>query len=391
MKLQRARRLASIPPYLFAQLDRKREAAQARGVDVIDLGIGDPDQPTPDSIVERLCQEARNPNWHRYPSYIGALAFREAASAWLKKRFQVEVDPIDEMMTLIGSKEGLSHIVWAYVDPGDIVLIPDPAYPVYKTHTLLAGGVPYTLPLLAENDFLPDLEAIPPDVANKAKLLFLNYPNNPTAAAATLEFFEHAVAFARKYDLLIVHDAAYTEVTFDGYVAPSILQVQGAKEVAVEFHSLSKPFNMTGWRIGFAAGNPEAIAALGIIKTNTDSGQFTAIQYAAIEALERTPDSFRQMMNDLYARRRDRMVEVLQTIGIEVRKPVATFYIWAPVPKGYTTEEFCAKVLDEAGVIITPGNGYGHHGEGYFRISLTTPDERLQEAVERIRDKVRLS
>lgn len=388
--MQKAHRLDKIPPYLFAQLEKKKAAVEARGVDVIDLGIGDPDQPTPANVVDRLKQEVENSRWHRYPSYVGARAFREAAARWLKRRFGVEVDPDGELIALIGSKEGLAHMIWAYVDPGDVVLVPDPAYPVYKIHTLLAGGEPYTVPLPAERGFLPDLEAIPEEVARRAKLLFLNYPNNPTAGVATLDFFKEAVAFAKKYDILICHDAAYTEITFDGYVAPSILEVPGAREVAVEFHSLSKPFNMTGWRIGFAAGAAPAIEALGIVKTNTDSGQFTAIQMAAVEALDNTPASFREQMIALYDRRRQVMVEALREIGVSVEKPKGSFYIWAPVPKGYTSASFTERVLEQAGVMVTPGNGYGENGEGFFRISLTTPDERLQEAVRRIRAKVEL-
>lgn len=388
--VQKAKRIGEIPPYLFAEIDRKREEARARGVDVIDLGIGDPDKPTPPHIVERLCREAKNPAWHRYPSYLGSMDFRRAVAAWYSRRFGVELDPVGEVMTLIGSKEGIAHIVWAYVDPGDIALIPDPGYPVYKTHTLLAGGHPYLMPLLPDNGFLPDLTRIPEDVARKAKIMFLNYPNNPTAAVADLAFFEEAVAFCRRHDILLCHDAAYTETTYDGYVAPSILQVPGAKDIAVEFHSLSKPFNMTGWRLGFVVGNREAVAGLGIIKTNTDSGQFTAIQMAGIAALEETSQSFFAEMRAIYTRRRDLMVDALQRIGIDVAKPRATFYIWAPVPPGYTSAGFTAAMLDQAGVIVAPGNGYGENGEGFFRISLTTPDDRLQEAVNRIKNQVRL-
>ncbi len=380
----KARRIEAIPPYLFAEIDRKREEAVARGVDVIDLGIGDPDRPTPDHVVERLCREARNPAWHRYPSYVGALDFRKAAAEWLQRRFGVEVDPRSEVITLIGSKEGLAHLVWAYVDAGDVALVPDPGYPVYRTHVLLAGGEPYPLPLKAERGFLPDLEAVPAEVARRAKILFLNYPNNPTAAVADLAFFEEAVAFCRRHDVLLCHDAAYSEITYDGYVAPSVLQVPGAKEVAVEFHSLSKPYNMTGWRIGFAAGNREAIAGLGIIKTNTDSGQFTAIQYAGISALLETPPEFTKSMCDLYARRRDLVVDALGRMGIAVEKPRGAFYVWAPVPPGYSSAGFAAELLERVGVIVAPGTGYGEHGEGFFRISLTTPDDRLAEAMNRL-------
>ncbi|MBX6378094.1 MAG: LL-diaminopimelate aminotransferase [Clostridia bacterium] len=383
--MKTARRIAAIPPYLFAELDRKREEARARGVDVIDLGIGDPDQPTPEPVVERLRQEAGNPAWHRYPSYEGAAAFRQAVAEWYEGRFGVRLDPATQVMTLIGSKEGLAHIVWAFVDPGDIALVPDPAYPVYRTHVLLAGGRPYLLPLRPERDFLPDLTAVPRDVADAAKILFLNYPNNPTAAVADLAFFEEAVDFCRRHDVLLCHDAAYSETTFDGYVAPSVLQVPGAADVAVEFHSLSKPYNMTGWRLGFAVGNAAALRALGIIKTNTDSGQFTAIQYAGITALRDVPRSFVDGMNDVYRRRRDLVVEALNAMGIPVRPPRGTFYVWAPVPDGTTSAAFAARLLDEAGVIVGPGNAYGEHGEGFFRISLTTPDERLAEAVRRLR------
>lgn len=380
----RARRIEAVPPYLFAEIDRKREEALARGVDVIDLGIGDPDRPTPEHVVERLAREARNPAWYRYPSYAGALEFRRAAAEWLHRRFGVTVDPRTEVMTLIGSKEGLAHLVWAYVDAGDLALVPDPGYPVYRTHVLLAGGEPYPLPLRAERGFLPDLAAVPEAVARRAKILFLNYPNNPTAAVADLAFFEEAVAFCRRHDLLLCHDAAYCDITYDGFVAPSVLQVPGAREVAIEFHSLSKPFNMTGWRLGFAAGNADAVAALGIIKTNTDSGQFTAIQYAGISALLETPPEFLADLRRCYARRRDLVVDTLARLGIRVPKPLGTFYVWAPVPPGYTAAGFAAALLERAGVIVAPGTGYGREGEGYFRISLTTPDDRLAEAMDRL-------
>lgn len=388
--VKRAKRIDTVPPYLFAEIDKKREEAVARGVDVIDLGIGDPDQPTPDNVVERLRKEAGDPARHRYPSYVGSPDFRRAAARWYARRFGVEVDPRSEVMTLIGSKEGIAHLIWAFVDPGDVVLVSDPGYPVYRTHTLLAGGEPVAMPLLAENDFLPDLESIPGEVARRAKMMFLNYPNNPTAAVADLAFFERAVDFCRHYDILLCHDAAYVENTYDGYVAPSVLQVSGARDVAVEFYSLSKPFNMTGWRLGFVVGNANAVGGLGIIKTNTDSGQFTAIQYAGIAALEETPIDFLSKMNALYARRRDLVVDALGRIGIHVDKPRGAFYVWAPVPQGYTSTGFSAALLEQAGVIVAPGNGYGESGEGYFRISLTTPDDRLEEAVQRIATQVKL-
>ncbi len=385
-----ARRIAAIPPYLFAEIDRRKAEARARGVDVIDLGIGDPDRPTPGHVLERLQREAANPAWHRYPSYVGDPAFRCAVAGWYRRRFGVELDPDREVMALIGSKEGIAHMVWAYVDQGDVALVPDPGYPVYRTHVLLAGGTPWEMRLLPERGFLPDLGAVPEEVARRARLLWLNYPNNPTAAVADLAFLEEAVAFCRRHDILLCHDAAYTETTYDGYVAPSVLQVPGAKEVAVEFHSLSKPFNMTGWRLGMAVGNADAVRALGIIKTNTDSGQFTAIQQAGIAALEETPASFFAAMKEVYRRRRDLVVGALRGLGIAVEPPRATFYVWAPVPPGYTSAGFAEALLEQAGVVVAPGSGYGPGGEGYFRISLTVPDDRLEEAVARLRRLVRL-
>ncbi|MHB9145436.1 MAG: LL-diaminopimelate aminotransferase [Symbiobacteriia bacterium] len=386
--MKTAKRIAQVPPYLFATIDKKRAEVAARGVDIISLGVGDPDQPTPRNVVERAMAEVQNPKWHRYPDYDGSLEFRQAAAAFYKRRFGVDIDPKKEALALIGSKEGLAHIIWAFVDPGDVVLVPDPAYPVYKTHTILAGGTPYAMPLTAENNFLPDLKAIPEDVARKAKLMFLNYPNNPTAAVADLAFFEEAVAFCKKYDICLVSDSAYSEMTYDGYVAPSILQVPGAKDVAVEFFSLSKPFNMTGWRIAFVVGNAQAIAALGIIKTNTDSGQFTAVQMAAIDALENTPHSFIENMNALYAGRRDAAVGGLRAIGLDVRKPLGTFYLWVRVPKGHTSASFTETLLEKAGVVVAPGTGYGEYGEGYIRLALTVDVPRINEAIQRIKQNL---
>jgi LL-diaminopimelate aminotransferase len=379
-----AQRIARIPPYLFAELDRKRAALAARGVDVINLGIGDPDQPTYEPIVDRLCVEARRPEHHRYPAYEGAPEFRRAAAAYLARRFGVPLDPDREVMALIGSKEGLAHVVWAFVDPGDVALVTDPGYPVPRVHTLLCGGVPYDLPLRPDR-FLPDLGAVPRDVAERARILFLNYPNNPTAAVADLAFFEEAVAFCRRHDVLLVHDAAYAEITFDGYRAPSVLQVPGARDVALEFHSLSKPFNMTGWRIGFAAGSAEAIRALGIVKTNTDSGPFTAVQMAAAFALTEIPEERIAATCELYRRRRDLMVDALRAAGIDASPPRGTFYLWCPVPPGEDSATFAERLLEETGVLVTPGPGYGRQGEGFFRITLTAPDERLEEAARRIR------
>ncbi|EKP93747.1 LL-diaminopimelate aminotransferase [Thermaerobacter subterraneus] len=384
--VQPARRLERIPPYLFAELDRLQAEAAARGVDVISLGIGDPDQPTPPHIVEALQKAAADPANHPYPSYAGSRRFRQAVARWFEGRFGVRLDPEGEVLALIGSKEGLAHVIWAYVDPGDVVLVPDPGYPVYKAHTLLAGGEPYVLPLREERGWLPDLEQVPPDVARRAKLLFLNYPNNPTGAVATLEFYRQVVEFARTYDLLVIQDAAYTEVGEPGYRAPSILQAEGARDVALEFHSLSKPFNMTGWRIGFAVGQAGLLRPLATLKTNTDSGQFTAIQEAAVVALEQTPPTWFQRLAQLYEARKELVLRTLHEVGIAATRPRATFYIWARVPERFPSDgDFAAFLLREAGVVVSPGSAYGDHGAGYFRVSLTVPDARLAEAMDRLR------
>ncbi len=382
-----AQRITAVPPYLFAQIDKKKAELIARGVDVISLGIGDPDLPTPDFVVERMQREVADSRWHQYPDYDGSLLFREAVAQFYKRRFAVDLDPKSEVLTLIGSKEGLAHLIWAYVDPGDIVLIPDPGYPVYQTHTALAGGTPYIMPLTRERKFLPDLSAIPEEIALRSKLLFLNYPNNPTGAVASLDFYREAVEFCKRYDILLVSDNAYSEMTFDGYVAPSVLQVPGAKDVAVEFWSLSKPFNMTGWRIAAAVGNADALYnGLGIIKTNTDSGQFTAVQMAAIEALTHSQSAaFIREMNAIYQHRRDLAIAGLRSAGLQVEPPQGTFYLWVPVPGGHTSTSFAELLLTEAGVVVTPGVGYGQYGEGYVRISLCIKEERLQEALDRIR------
>ncbi len=388
---KRAQRIATVPPYLFAEIDKKKREVIARGVDVISLGIGDPDLPTPQFVIDAMHKAIEKPVYHQYPDYDGSLAFRQAACSFYQKRFGHSFDPKSEALALIGSKEGLAHIIWAYIDAGDIALVPDPAYPVYKTHTLLAGGQPYMMPLKAENGFLPDLKVIPEDVAAKAKLMFLNYPNNPTGAVTTLEFYEEAVAFCRKYDILLVSDNAYSEMTYDGYSAPSIFDVDGAKDVAVEFWSLSKPFNMTGWRIAFVVGNPDAIGALGIIKTNTDSGQFTAVQEAAIEALTNpAADAFIADMNATYLRRRDLAVAGLRAIGLKAEPMKGSFYLWVPVPEGHTSASFATLLLEEAGVVVTPGGAYGEYGEGYIRVALCLKEERLQEALERIKQHVKV-
>ncbi|MGI6129777.1 MAG: LL-diaminopimelate aminotransferase [bacterium] len=380
----RAKRISTIPPYLFAEIDKLKAQARARGVDVIDLGIGDPDQPTPPHIIQALQESVTDGANHRYPPYEGLSEFKQAVASWYKERYDVDLDPETEVMALIGSKEGIAHICWAFVDPGDVTLVPDPAYPVYRTGTLLAGGVPESIPLTAANDFLPDYKAIDPAIAHKAKLLFINYPNNPTAAVATPEFFADTVDFARKNDIVVCHDFAYCETTFDGYCAPSFLATPGAKEVGIEFNSLSKPYNMTGWRIGFAVGNKDVLAALSVIKTNIDSGVFNAVQYAGIQALIGPQDNI-DRMNQMYAGRRNAIVNGLNSLGWDLKPTKGTFYVWAPVPAGYTSKDFCALLLEKVGVNVAPGNGYGEHGEGYFRIALTVDEQRMQEAVERMR------
>lgn len=377
-----ATRLARIGAYLFADLDRKQEELQARGVDVINLGVGDPDLPTPDHIIEALARAARDPRAHRYPPYAGIRTFRDAVAEWYRYRFGVRLDPQTEILALIGSKEGLAHLPWALLNPGEATLVPDPGYPVYRSATILAEGEPISVPLREDRGFLPDLAAIAPEQARRARLLFLNYPNNPTAGTAELDFFQDAVRFARDHDLVVAHDNSYSEIAYEGYRPPSFLQADGAKDVGVEFHSLSKTFCMTGWRIGFAVGNAEVIGALGRIKTNIDSGVFRAVQEAGIAALMGPEEPLRKRL-EVYRRRRDRVVDTLQGFGWLVPRPRATFYIWMEAPAGQTGTEFAAEVLERAGVVITPGAGYGRRGERYVRLSLTTPDDRLDEALAR--------
>ena len=383
MVFQRAERLNALPPYLFLEIDRKKRAAIAAGKDVIDLGVADPDRPTPSFIIQRMQEAVADPKNHRYPFDEGVPEFREQAAAWFAARFGVRVDPKTELITLIGSKEGIGHLPIGVVNPGDYVLVPQPGYPVYLSATIFAGGVPYIMDLTEERDFLPDLEAVPTDVRRRASLMYLNYPNNPTAAVATRAFFEQAVAFARKHDILIAQDAAYSEIFFETK-PPSILEIPGAKEVAVEFHSLSKTFNMTGWRLGFVAGNADAVAALARVKSNLDSGQFNAIQWAGVEALRNADHPDVQAMRDLYRLRRDILVEGLQRIGLRVRKPQASFYVWAACPDGYDSMGFVNKLLDEYSVVTIPGVGFGKAGEGYFRAALTMDTDRIREAVRRI-------
>lgn len=382
--MREAKRISALPPYLFAQIEERIARAKAEGVDVISFGIGDPDLPTPPRVVRALCQEAELAENHRYPSSAGLFEFRQAVAAWYDTRFGVDLDPATEITTLIGSKEGIANLAFCFLDPGDICLVPDPGYPVYSTGTLLAGGEVYTMPLLEENAYLPDLDAIPKDVLKKAKLMWLNYPNNPTAAVAGSEFFQKVVALARQYNFLICHDAAYTEVAFDGFRPPSILEIEGAKDVAVEFHSLSKSYNMTGWRIGWVAGNSEVVGALRRFKTNIDSGVFQPIQYAAIEALKE-PTSPHVLAT--YTERRDLVIERLRSLGWTVQAPQATIYVWVPVPKGYTSLEFAEHVFERTGVVVTPGVGYGRFGEGYFRISICLPKERIAEGFNRWESK----
>jgi LL-diaminopimelate aminotransferase len=378
-----AKRILDLPPYLFAELDRAKAELQAEGKEVISLGVGDPDLPTPEPIIDTLNREAQEPANHQYPSYEGLLSFREAVAEWYESRFGVTLDPVCEVVSLIGSKEGIAHLPLAFVDPGDVGLYTDPGYPVYSVAISFAGGVAVSLPLKEENGFLPDLEAIPTETARKAKIMYLNYPNNPTAATADETFFERLVAFAHRHEILVCHDAAYTEIAFEGYEPPSFLQVQGAKDVGIEFHSLSKTYNMTGWRIGFCVGNEDAVAGLGKVKTNIDSGVFQPVQYAGVEALLRNGDVPRKL-TEVYQRRRDRAIEGLRACGLKPFVPKATFYIWCPVPGGIESKEFAKKLLVEAGVLVTPGVGFGEYGEGYFRISLTQPEEILKEAVVRI-------
>jgi len=384
MQIEKAKRIEQIPPYLFAEIDKKKEELRRKGMDLIDLGIGDPDLPTPSLIIERLKKAADNPKNHRYPSYEGMIEFRTAVAQWYGRRFGVKLDPKTEALSLIGSKEGIAHIPLAFVNPGDYVLVPTPGYPVYRVATLFAGGIPYFLPLRRENGFLPNLSDIPKEIAEKSKILFINYPNNPTSAIAERSFFEEVVAFAKRHRIIVCHDAAYSEIAFDGYQPLSFLQVEGAKEVGVEFHSLSKTFNMAGWRIGFAVGCPEIVSGLGRVKTNIDSGVFQAIQEAGVEALQHLDTPLPEII-EIYERRRDVLVKGLREVGLEVDRPKATFYLWIEVPGGYTSAQFATLLIEQAGIVVTPGNGFGEEGEGYFRMALTVDETRLKEAIERLK------
>jgi LL-diaminopimelate aminotransferase len=380
-------RLSRLPPYLFAELERKIAEKKAAGVDVISLGIGDPDTPTPDFVVAALGEAAIDPGTHRYPSNRGRPEFREAMAGFYGRRFGVELDPETEVVPALGAKECVFNLNLAFLDPGDAALAADPGYPVYTGGPLLAGADPVLMPLLPERRFAPDLDAIAAADRDRARLMYLNYPNNPTGAIAPDGLFEAAVSFAREHDVLMFHDASYTETTFDGYVAPSFLETPGAKEVGVEVFSLSKGYNMTGWRTAAIVGNADAVDAYRTLKTNIDSGMFDAVQLAAVRALE-DGDEVPRRMSDIYARRRDLVCDALAQIGVAVTPPKGTIYVWAPVPEGHTSASYCELVLEESGVVVSPGSSYGPNGEGFFRISLTVPDERLSEAVERLRSSL---
>lgn len=382
VKIQPSRRLSRLPPYLFAQIDRQRKAAEAKGIDIISLGVGDPDRPTPPSIV-RVAQNAlSNPAHHQYPFGVGLQAFRHAIAAWFQTRFAVPLDPATEIFALLGSKEGIGHLPLAVVDPGDVVLVPEPGYPVYAGGTVLSGAIPYPLPLKESQGFLPDLQAIPSRILRKTKLLFLNYPNNPTGAVAPLEFFREVVTWAKRHGVIVAHDAAYSEMYFE-HPSPSFLQVPGAKQVGIEFHSFSKTYNMTGWRVGWACGNPKLLQALGRVKDRYDSGVFQVLQVAAGAALTQAQSAV-EAVRTVYRRRRDLFVQGLQKIGWHVYKPPATFYVWSRVPRGYTSARCAEKLLGDVGVLCAPGRGFGPTGEGYVRFALTVEEERLQEAVDRL-------
>jgi LL-diaminopimelate aminotransferase len=383
-----AKRISTLPPYLFAELDRKVSEARAKGVDVISFGIGDPDRPTPAHIVEAGRKAMADPATHRYPSYYGMPEFRAAVARYYERRFGVVLDPATEVLPLIGSKEGIAHLATAFIDPGDALLICDPGYPVYQTAALLAGGKPVALPLTAEDAFLPRLDRVAEEEAANSKVLWINYPSNPTSAVCDAAFMEEAVRFSAKHDLLLAHDAAYVELTYDGYVAPSVLQTDGAKEVAIEFGSLSKSYNMTGWRVGWVVGAAPAIEAIGRVKTNIDSGIFNALQRAGIAALEGPQECIQESIA-VYRRRRDVVVEALSSSAIEIKPPLGAIYVWVPVPAGHSSVSFCEFLLSEVGVVVAAGSGYGEHGEGYVRFSLTLADDRLDEGMDRVAKALR--
>jgi LL-diaminopimelate aminotransferase len=381
--MQLARRIEELPPYLFAEISRKIAEKRAAGVDVVSFGIGDPDLPTPAYILDALKHAADVPANHRYPETDGLPELRTAFAGWYQRRFNVELDADKQTLPLIGSKEGIGHVPLCLINEGDVALVPDPAYPVYAVGTSFAGGICYTVPLLEDNAYLPDLESIPRDVVARSKILWLNYPNNPTGAVASLDFFERAVDFARRNDIVICHDLAYADVTYDEYEAPSFLQMEGASDVGIEFNSLSKTYNMTGWRIGVAAGNADLINALFRVKSNLDSGIPQAIQQMAIAAIDGPQDCILDH-NAIYQRRRDRIVDTLRGLGLDVKTPKAGLYVWARTPAGVSSIEYASRLLDATGVVVTPGIGYGTFGEGYIRLSITTPDDRVDEGLRRL-------
>ena len=376
-----ADRIKNLPPYLFAAIDKAKQEARASGVDVIDLSVGDPDLPTPAHIVEALREAAKDASNHQYPSYEGKLTFRSAVADWYKRTFNVDLDPGDEVLALIGSKEGIAHAPLAFINPGDAALVPDPAYPVYRTATAFAGGEPVIMPLLRENRFLPDLEAIPASVARRAKIMFLNYPNNPIGATADRSFFRELIDFARDYEIIVMHDNPYSEIYYDGHRSLSLLEIDGAKDVAVEFHSLSKTYNMTGWRIGSVVGNAEVVAGIGKVKSNIDSGTFGAVQDAGIAALQ-SPKEVVDDIRKIYQHRIEILYQALRELGLELEKPRATLYLWAWV--GGSSIEYAARLLEKTGIVATPGVGFGKYGEGYIRFSITQPTARIEEAVVRL-------
>ena len=381
--MQMSQRMNNLAPYLFVEINKKIAAKKALGEEIINFSIGDPDLPTPENVINKICQKASDPSNHRYPETFGLPELRQAIADWYKKRFNVILNPDTEVLPLHGSKEGIAHIALCYINPGDIALVPDPSYPVYTGGTILAGGEVHYLPLLPDNNFLPDFTAIPDAVIKKAKILWINYPNNPTGAVAEMAFFNKVVEFAKRNNILVCHDGPYSEVSFDDYKPVSFLQAEGAKDIGVEFHSLSKSYNMTGWRVGMVVGNSEAVQALNTVKSNLDSGIPQAIQFAAIEALNNSQEAIVKH-NAVYQRRRDLLIEVLNDIGVEAKPPKAGLYIWAKVPEGYTSVEFTNDLLDNLGIVVTPGTGYGAYGEGYVRLSLTIPDANLVKGLSRL-------
>ncbi len=378
-----ASRIEKVPPYLFVEISRKIAAKREQGIDVVSFGIGDPDIPTPDNVIEKLRETALDSPNHRYPETDGLPEFRRAVADWYQRRFGISVHPDKETLPLIGAKEGIGHAALCFIEPGDIALVPDPGYPVYSVGTWFAGGECHWMPLLEENGWMPDLDAIPADVAEKAKVIWLNYPNNPTGAIADSGYFAKVVEFAKAHDIAVMHDASYSEVAFDGYRPISFLETPGAIDVGVEFHSLSKSYNMTGWRLGMAVGNEDIISALMVIKSNLDSGVPNAIQYMGIEAMELSQDAIDER-NSIYERRRDRVVQTLRDIGLDAIPPKASLYVWTRIPEGFTSAEFTALLLDEADIVVTPGNGYGQYGEGYIRLSLTLNDADMEKGLARL-------